>query len=263
MKSDNTINFVCLSAITSFDGSFIIGMTEVVMDLRFSGCGSAYYPSLGNTSAWYRLDDTLFLMDCGENVFTTMRQTDGCLQGVRTAFIFITHLHADHCGSLPTMLSYLRYVVGAAVTIIHPEASSIHAFLACSGASKSSYQIMDGTKGTLDKGITYKAYPVQHSAGMAAYGYLVSDGTERFYYSGDAARTPQEIVDAFLSGDIQRLYIDCCVTESHDHGTLSRHCQDFPERERGKITAMHLRPDDFDEICGKGFEIALQGEKHT
>ena len=39
------------------------------MILNFLGLGSAFFPELKNTSAYYETEDTLYLFDCGETVF--------------------------------------------------------------------------------------------------------------------------------------------------------------------------------------------------
>ena len=39
------------------------------MLLNFLGIGSAFFPQLKNTSAYYETEDTLYLFDCGETVF--------------------------------------------------------------------------------------------------------------------------------------------------------------------------------------------------
>ena len=36
------------------------------MKLHFFGCGSAFNPAMGNTSAWFEMDGCLFLVDCGD-----------------------------------------------------------------------------------------------------------------------------------------------------------------------------------------------------
>ena len=42
---------------------------EQYLDLHFFGCGSAFNPAMGNTSAWFEADGCLFLVDCGETVY--------------------------------------------------------------------------------------------------------------------------------------------------------------------------------------------------
>ncbi|MDU1136569.1 hypothetical protein [Enterocloster bolteae] len=47
------------------------------MKLHFFGCGSAFNPAMGNTSAWFEMDGCLFLVDCGETVYELlMKRSD-------------------------------------------------------------------------------------------------------------------------------------------------------------------------------------------
>ncbi len=78
------------------------------MKLHFFGCGSAFNPAMGNTSAWFEMDGCLFLVDCGETVYELlMKRSD--LREYRQIYVLLTHLHADHVGSLrvPDLLQLL------------------------------------------------------------------------------------------------------------------------------------------------------------
>ena len=75
------------------------------MKLHFFGCGSAFNPAMGNTSAWFEMDGCLFLVDCGETVYELlMKRSD--LREYRQIYVLLTHLHADHVGSLGFLISY-------------------------------------------------------------------------------------------------------------------------------------------------------------
>ena len=64
------------------------------MKLHFFGCGSAFNPAMGNTSAWFEMDGCLFLVDCGETVYELlMKRSD--LREYRQIYVLLTHLHAD------------------------------------------------------------------------------------------------------------------------------------------------------------------------
>ena len=93
---------------------------------------------------------------------------------------------------------------------------------------------------------------------MPSYGYLVESDEGSFFYSGDAAGIPERVLSRFLSGEIDRLYIDCCPGPSHDHGELARHCASIPEDKRDHVFCMHLSGDYADQIRDKGFGIAGQ-----
>ena len=37
--------------------------------LKFLGCGAALYPKFYNSNAYFKIDQDLFLLDCGETAF--------------------------------------------------------------------------------------------------------------------------------------------------------------------------------------------------
>ena len=92
------------------------------MDLNFLGCGSAFNPLYGNTSAYFTNKDQLYVIDGGESVFLKLYQKE-LLKKYAGITIMVTHMHADHVGSLPSIISYCYYVLGKKVTVIYPEKS--------------------------------------------------------------------------------------------------------------------------------------------
>lgn len=40
--------------------------------LKFLGIGSAFNPNYNNTSAYFELEDNLFLIDCGGGIFNSL-----------------------------------------------------------------------------------------------------------------------------------------------------------------------------------------------
>ena len=75
--------------------------------LKFIGTGSAFNTELGNTSAYIKQDQTLFILDCGETAFTRMKQLN-IFEDVKNVYIAITHMHPDHVGSLGSLVFYLN-----------------------------------------------------------------------------------------------------------------------------------------------------------
>ncbi len=61
---------------------------------------------------------------------------------------------------------------------------------------------------------------MKHALDMKCYGYVLSDGTETIYYSGDSSELPEDIRTRFLAGEIGRIYHD---TSTHDSPNPS-HC---------------------------------------
>ena len=92
------------------------------MELKFLGRGAAFYPAFGNTNAFFTEGEALFFLDFGESAFEkAVRLLD--LRKYRRVWVLITHLHADHAGSLASLCSYTHIVLGVTVRVVHPEST--------------------------------------------------------------------------------------------------------------------------------------------
>ena len=106
-------------------------------------------------------------------------------------------------------------------------------------------------------GLTAVPVEVKHALDMKCYGYVLSDGTETIYYSGDSSELPEDIRTRFLAGEIGRIYHD---TSTHDSPNPS-HCyygkmeKWIPREERHRVYCMHLDSPCEDMLKEKGFSI--------
>ena len=90
---------------------------------------------------------------------------------------------------------------------------------------------------------------------MKCYGYILSDHSERIYYSGDAAEVPEAVRAEFLKGDLSCLYQDTSTHPSDSHCFYEKLEQWFPEETRRKIYCMHLDSPCEQLLRSKGFNI--------
>ena len=163
-----------------------------MMNLRFLGKGAAFYPAFGNTNAFFEKDGDLFFLDFGESAFEkAVRLLD--LASYRHVYVLITHLHADHVGSLASLISYTACVLHMKVTVVHP-VDTIVQLLTLEGISKDFYTYAD----RLPEACPVQARPVEvrHARDMKCFGYELDDGEETIYFSGDAADVPQSVTSA-------------------------------------------------------------------
>lgn len=94
----------------------------VLMDLKFLGRGAAFNVYERNTSAYFIENQTLFLIDCGESVFSTLIEKN-ILNDIHDVYILISHTHSDHCGSLGSLGLYCKYVKKIKMKLIIPHDS--------------------------------------------------------------------------------------------------------------------------------------------
>ena len=90
------------------------------MELKFLGKGAAFYPVLGNTSAYFIYDKNLFLIDCGESVFKKVYEKD-LFSEIDNIYVFITHTHSDHIGSLSSLILYCSHKIDIKTKIVIPK----------------------------------------------------------------------------------------------------------------------------------------------
>ena len=87
-----------------------------------------------NTSAYAIINNRLLLVDCGYTVMPKLLEFN-ILSSVTGIDVIITHLHADHAGSLSQLVLYSYYVFKNPVNIIS-NCKEIDNFLTITGASR-------------------------------------------------------------------------------------------------------------------------------
>ena len=229
------------------------------MILNFLGLGSAFFPELKNTSAYYETEDTLYLFDCGETVFEELLRRN--LINKKNIKILITHTHCDHVGSLGSLLSYCYFIQNKKVgEVIHPT-DHVKKFLDIVGIDKALYNYKTSLN---DENISVEPIIVPHVEDMVSYGYLITVGDKKVFYSGDCARIPDVILEKYLNGEIDEMYLDISSKKSSHaaHGNIFDLEEMIPFEKRKWVYCMHLDRDYRDMMKEKNFGIIkIEGEK--
>jgi ribonuclease BN (tRNA processing enzyme) len=182
------------------------------MSLTFLGKGNEFNVTDGNTSAYLQQGTSLFLIDCGADVYAKLKETlfFGTLTDI---FVLVTHVHADHIGSLASLVKDFYENKARRVTILTPDTVAVTNILACMGIQSSYYLITKMTLGEYevvvseDLGdIVLKSYKVNHASNLNSYAYIIRNGGVEMYYSGEASNIPSEVLSALLDGDIDKFY---------------------------------------------------------
>ncbi|MBT9777992.1 MBL fold metallo-hydrolase [Clostridium sp. MCC353] len=222
-----------------------------MINLRFLGFGAAFYPPLGNTSAWFLHGRDFYLLDCGEDVFHKVYELEE-YKSSPSVSVFITHMHTDHIGSLGELIAYSWFKRNRKVKVYYPD-ERLKKYLELSGINVDIYDFMGGT--LENQGLTILPQPVFHDPSMGCFGYRIKDQDEAVYYSGDSGLVSHEIVDELKSGRLARLYLDTSKSAPRDsgHGNFEAMKERIGIKWRDRVVCMHLDCDFREEIEEEGF----------
>lgn len=229
--------------------------------LNFIGMGSAFNTSLGNTSAYIRNKDTLFLIDCGGVVFKQIFELK-LLEGVEYLNIVITHTHSDHVGSLADLIFYSYYKMKKIPKVYFPDVELMKTFLKCVGIETNIVEIIGSMDVNInmsdDKELKLSYIHVTHVENLPSYGMIIEFNSSRIYYSGDANEIPITVLKQLKDGMFDYFYQDTCGLdyEKNVHLSFDKLSKLIPRNLRGKVFCIHHdKALDLSIIKKQGFKV--------
>lgn len=219
--------------------------------LNFLGVGGAFAYELGNCSAYYKKDNELLLIDCGESVFADILMND-LLSDIDIINILITHFHSDHIGSLGSLVFYCDKIGIKKINLLYPNILKLNELVNMFGLSKCDLNI------TVPQDInSFKILPIEqkHSI-MESFGYIINLNDISVYYSGDTKIIPNEILNMFFNNEIDYFYQDVRCSENDYHICIGELNELIPAEYRDKILCMHFNNmDEMHEIASSGYGL--------
>lgn len=232
------------------------------MKLNFLGYGDAFNTKYGNTSAYFIDHNNLFLIDCGENVFTSLIENK-VLTGIEEMFIFITHTHADHIGSLGTLIMY-NYFKSHIKT---------HIVLARDKKHKKNIDTIIRAFGCLDEMFDYlfeddldnrfssfdKIYYLKttHYKTLECYSILIEHNKKVTFYSGDTNEL-DTLIGIISKHNIDRIYIDTTSAsyEGNVHMNINILRDNIPNKIKDRVYCMHINDEECERLIHEyGFKL--------
>ena len=233
------------------------------MELNFLWRGAGFNPVEGSTSAYFIDNGEMFLIDCGESVFGTIIKKN-ILEKISALNVFITHTHADHVGSLGTLLLYTKTVKKITANIIIDKNMSyfpsIQALLRIYGLPDDMYgfkdsSVFDGSFSVFDK---VRYIKTAHCNELDSCGILFETDKGVVFYSGDM-NDPAPLMAIINSGrKIDQMFIDsdCSRKPSLHHISIHLLNDIIPPEIRLKIRCMHINKNfNMEEARGYGFKV--------
>ena len=155
------------------------------MDLKFIGIGGAFNPMYGCNSSYVKKNNKILFLDYGMDTFSKTLEHK-LLDNVEDIYVFISHLHGDHVGGLPTFIQYCSIVLKKKVKVIHNSdtfTNSLVKLLNITGISTSDYSIVD--KNELNGFADLCLIPTTHAENLECFSVILKDLEDKIFYSAD------------------------------------------------------------------------------
>lgn len=216
------------------------------MNLCFTGRGAMLYPEEGNTAAYIEDQDNFYLIDCGEDVAHKLIQHKKLVKG-KNYYLFVTHMHSDHVGSIGTLKDYLKYVCDTPLYIVYGDEMAhfeqLRTYLKSICFRDSDIHFIHENElpaNSLFRSVHY----VKSDHGnphVLSCGLIFDTLDGHVLYTSDIKG--EEIITDFMEtyqNHIDKMYIDTSYTDSPVHLYFERLKEIIPSNLRDKIYCMHI-----------------------
>jgi ribonuclease BN (tRNA processing enzyme) len=218
------------------------------MELQFLGRGGGLLPEEGNTSAYFIEDGALFLIDCGELIFSKIKQT-GLLEKaqIEEIFCFITHLHSDHVGSLSNLIYYCTFgqkdkKIGFHLVCEDIIAKDLLPWLYLQGNTSLFDSVATADlEGKYQSFTSVRFIRTAHSGFFPAFSVEFETDAGKVFYSGDTNEI--YLIECYVrQPGIDKMYIEVALDENvrNVHLMLESLNEIIPKKLRGKVYLMHF-----------------------
>lgn len=234
------------------------------MELKFTGRGAMLNPNEGNTAAYFEDEQNFFLIDCGEDVTDKLIRM-GKLDQDKNYYLFITHTHSDHIGSVGTLQQYLYWIRGKKLKVVFGAGmrygNDILAILNSFGIVQGTYDIVNTRMLNNISPMFSRIRYVESNHGdtpLKSASLIIETNDGNILYTGDIADT--RVIKDFLSNNfpdtIDKIYVDTSLNKSPVHLSLEELRRTIPIGLSSKVYCMHLSSKELiPEIYKWGFNI--------
>lgn len=224
------------------------------MDLHFLGCGDAFNTKYRNTSAYFKCDKILFLIDCGETVFSSLIDNN-ILEDIEEMYIFITHTHADHIGSIGTLIMYNYFKTHIKTHIVLSrdvlQKKNIDAIVHAFGCFSDmfDYLYVDELDNRFQGFDEIRYLKTTHYNSLECYSILIKYDGVVIFYSGDTNEL-ETLKKVICEYKIDKIYIDT-TSSSYDgnvHMNIDLLHESIDSKLYSKIYCMHVNDDECERL---------------
>ncbi len=154
--------------------------------LKFLGIGGALNIDLGGNSAFLKKKDKLLVIDACEGA-TEKLLKNNIFDGIKEAYIVITHTHYDHVAGLGTLIWYLNYKLKVKTYVIYNSKrylNHLKRLFKTTGVDLKLINFIKDIDFSLGD-LTLKLKLTAHEPTLICNGIMFSDKEGKYYYTGD------------------------------------------------------------------------------
>lgn len=240
--------------------------------LSFLGNGNAFSKTRGNNSAYMEMGKELIIIDCGEDVFHKILNK-GLFENKSRVHFFITHLHSDHVGSLPSAIAYLYNVVFEEkrdnICVYFPN-EALRKLLKLQGIDDRLYSFFINRWDEIklegyDEELEYIFEENEHVDELDYNGNkgtfsveLIVKNHFNIYFSSDSAGVKERITRTKIYDEIYHEAASIKTKAHTSYDEIKEAFSSFSKSEKSRIWLMHL-DDEFDEkrALEDGFNVTF------
>ena len=204
--------------------------------LKFLGIGGATNVELGGNSSFLIIKNKLLMVDVCECA-TEKLLKNNLLEGIKEAYIVITHTHYDHVAGLGTFIWYLNYILNIKTYVIYDNKKYLNHLKKLFTVTGVDLEIVNFVKDTdFSLGdLTLKLKPTTHEPPLICHGVMFSDNEGKYYYTGDT--NDIDYIRKLAKDDkVKTIYSEVRVRPSEYHIAYN----DLLEIKSDKFVLMHF-----------------------
>lgn len=221
------------------------------MKIDFIGVGGAFYAQKGCNCAYIKEDNKILFIDFGLDTFDKVLKHN-LLDNISNIYVLITHMHADHCGGLPTFIQYCAIVLNVKVNLIKNSETfkkDLTKFLELTAVEDAFYEYVELNE--LNFSYLIELKETTHTPLLECYSVVFNKEGKKTLYTGDSNDVE------FLKEVINDESYEDVYTEISDYPMVHMDYKEIIKLDKTKITLMHIECEElYNRVKDLGYKIA-------
>ena len=195
------------------------------------------------TSTLLETNDCLYAIDCGTAIGEYLKNVDLSINNFKA--LFVTHMHADHCGALSNLVKlFTVYNRDKNRCVALPEESAVEAYLGWHKALhmpniEGHMHFIKSTEGLFfeDENIKVSGIKTDHIHGFDTYSYIIEVEGKRVLFTGDLSADAHDFPEIAHSE-----HFDAVISELTHFGGNSKMAEVLMKTKTDHMIFNHIYP---------------------